>query len=134
MEADKAANGATELATKSAGKDSPNDTAPGLDAAEFMRLADSALATIEHAASEAECDLDADFVSAGVLEIEFADGAQMIVNRHEASRELWVAGRSGAHHFRWDGQRWVDTRSGDELFDLVSAMASRMAGCTVRLG
>lgn len=120
--------------TNGIGKDSPNGAAPGLDAADFMRLADAALAAIERAVSEGEGDIDADFVSAGVLEIEFADGGQMIVNRHEASREIWVAGRSGAHHFRWDGDHWVDTRSGAELFDLISEMASRMAGCVIRLG
>ena len=47
-----------------------------------------------------------------MLEIEFADGSKIIVNRHGAAREIWVAARSGGFHFRWDGAAWRDTRDG----------------------
>ncbi|MDW8468288.1 MAG: iron donor protein CyaY [Burkholderiales bacterium] len=35
-----------------------------------------------------------------MLEIEFDDGAKIVVNRHTPAREIWVAARSGGLHFR----------------------------------
>lgn len=69
----------------------------------------------------------------GVLEIEFEDGSKMIINRHAAAKEIWVAARSGGHHFRHDGSQWRDTRDGSELFASVSRLASEQAGAPVAL-
>jgi CyaY protein len=91
------------------------------------------LARIEQGIIDAEIDADASFVSDGVLEVEFEDGGKMIVNRHDVSRQIWVAGRTGAYHFLWDGQGWVDTRSGQSLLAVVSGLASEMAGQRVVL-
>ena len=70
---------------------------------------------------------------AGVLEIEFADSSKVIVNRHAAAREIWLAARSGGFHFRWDGTAWRDTRDGTELFAALSRIASLQAGQPVKL-
>jgi CyaY protein len=79
--------------------------------------------------------VDADFEQkeGGVLEVEFADGSKLIVNRHAAAREIWLAARSGGFHFRWDGSAWRDTRDGTELFAALSRAASQQAGHAVRL-
>jgi CyaY protein len=79
--------------------------------------------------------VDADFElrEGGILEIEFDDGSKMIVNRHGAAREIWVAARSGGFHFRWDGAAWRDTRSGEELFAALSELLSRQLGRRVDL-
>ena len=69
----------------------------------------------------------------GVLEIEFEDGSKMIINRHGAAREIWVAARSGGFHFRHDGTAWRDTRDGSELFAAVSRLASLQGGTPVVL-
>lgn len=114
-------------------KDSGNPAPPSLDASEFARESAAALAHIEQGVIEADIDADAGFVSDGVLEIEFEDGGKMIVNRHDASRQVWVAGRTGAYHFRWNGEGWVDTRSGEPLMAVVSGLASEMAGRRVEL-
>lgn len=108
--------------------------APALGALEFAREAAAVLARIEQGILDANVDADADFVSDGVLEVEFDDGAKMIVNRHDVSREIWLAGRTGAFHFRWDGAGWVDTRSGESIWRVVSTLASQMAGQRVVLG
>jgi CyaY protein len=66
-----------------------------------------------------------------VLEIEFPDGSRIIVNRHSAAQEIWVAARSGGYHFRFDGSAWVDTRDKRELLAALSALIteqSRTAG------
>ncbi|KXB30714.1 iron donor protein CyaY [Dechloromonas denitrificans] len=100
---------------------------------EFNALADAALARIEAALEACEADIDFELAAGGVLEIEFADGSKIIVNRHAVAREIWVAAKAGGFHFRWDGQSWLDTRDGAELMAKLSALASQQAGEVVTL-
>jgi CyaY protein len=57
----------------------------------------------------------------------------MVINRHGAAREIWVAAPSGGYHFRWDGTAWRDTREGAELFGLLSRLVSACSGQAVLL-
>ena len=100
---------------------------------EFAVLAEGALAALERAFEQALPDADLQAKGEGVLEIEFDDGSKMVINRHAAAREIWVAARSGGHHFRHDGRAWRDTRDGSELFATVSRLASEHAGAPVVL-
>ena len=102
-----------------------------MDDPRFEVAAEEALERLEHALEGLELDFERK--EGGVLEIEFDDGAKMIVNRHSAARELWVAARSGGFHFRWDGSAWRDKRSGEEFFAALSALLSRELGRGVRL-
>ena len=104
-----------------------------MDDKEFNALADGVLARIETALEASDADLDFELAAGGVLEIEFADGSKIIVNRHGVAREIWVAARAGGFHFRWDGISWLDTRDGAELMGKLSALASQQAGETVSL-
>ena len=99
---------------------------------EFNALADAVLKRIEARLDAADADLDSAMTSGGVLEIEFADGAKIIVNRHSAAQEIWVAAPSGGFHFRWDGQSWRDTRGGNELTAELTRLVSRQVGEEVR--
>jgi CyaY protein len=101
--------------------------------AEFDRVANAALQEIERRLEACGADLDFELKEGGVLEVEFADGSKVIINRHGAAREIWVAARSGGFHFRWDGAAWRDTRDGGELFAALSRVASEQAGEPVRL-
>lgn len=105
-----------------------------MDDKDFNQLADSALARIEAALEASDADLDFELAAGGVLEIEFADRSKIIVNRHGAAKEMWVAARAGGFHFRWDGSAWLDTRDGSELMAKLSALASQQAGEPVELG
>jgi len=109
-----------------AGKMSMTDT-------EFEALAERALAAVEHAIEATGLDVDLQFKGAGVLEIEFHDGSRMIVNRHAAAREIWVAAKSGGFHFCHDGKAWRDTRDGAELFAVLSGLVSAQGGAPVTL-
>jgi CyaY protein len=104
-----------------------------MDAHEFAERADAALGRIEAALEESGIEADVELKEGGVLEIEFADGSRMVINRHGAARELWVAARSGGFHFRWDGTAWRDTRDGAELFAALSKLVSAQSGQLVRL-
>ena len=101
---------------------------------EFNALADAVLKRIETGLEDSGIDLDFALVSAGVLEIEFADGSKIIVNRHGAAKEMWVAARSGGFHFRWNGHEWRDTRDNGELLAALSALVSAQVGEPVSLG
>lgn len=101
---------------------------------EFNQLADAMLARIESSLEAAEADLDFEIKPGGVIEIEFDDGSKVIVNRHTAAREIWVAARSGGYHFRPDGERWVATRNGEELMAALSRCLSEQASEPVVLG
>lgn len=104
-----------------------------MNESEFERLADETLAALERALEEALPEADVRFKGAGVLEIEFDDGAKIVVNRHTPAREIWVAARSGGLHFRRDGTAWRDTRDGSELFAALSRLVSAHAGQPVEL-
>ena len=104
-----------------------------MDEREFETRAAQALAALEQALEAAELDADFERKEGGILEIEFEDGAKIIVNRHAAAREIWVAARSGGFHFRWDGAAWRDTRDGSELFAALSKLVSLQLGRGVRL-
>jgi CyaY protein len=102
-----------------------------MDPVEFEAAADAALELIEQAFERLELDFERK--EGGVLEVEFDDGSKIIVNRHSAAREIWVAARSGGFHFRPDGAAWRDTRSGEELLDALSRLVSDQLGRRVLL-
>lgn len=104
-----------------------------MDEREFNRLADAMLARIEAALEASASDLDFEIKPGGVIEIEFDNGTKVIVNRHTAAREIWVAARSGGYHFRPQGERWLATRDGEELMAALSRCLSEQAGAPVEL-
>ena len=102
-------------------------------ATDFDALASAALEQIEQALDESGADVDFELKEGGVLELEFADGSKIIVNRHGAAQEIWVAARSGGFHFRWDGSAWRDTRSGSELFAALAGLIGEQGGRAIAL-
>ena len=100
---------------------------------DFNAHAEGTLAAIIRALEASGADCDCEFKGDGVLELEFEDGSKIIVNRHGPAREIWVAAKSGGYHFRFDGERWVNTRDGDELFAALSRCVSEQSGAPVVL-
>lgn len=104
---------------------------------EFIALAEQTLGAIEAAFERAAEESDADIESSrsgNVLEIEFVDnGSKIIVNSQTPMQEIWVAARSGGFHFRREGERWINTRDGSDLFDTLSATASAQAGMALTI-
>jgi CyaY protein len=105
-----------------------------MDEDEFNKLADAMLVDIEQALEDCGSDIDYEVKSGGAVEIEFDDGSKVIVNRHSAAREIWIAARSGGYHFRPEGAKWVGTRSGEELFAVLSRVIGEQSGMAVHLG
>ncbi|HWT54676.1 MAG TPA: iron donor protein CyaY [Rhodocyclaceae bacterium] len=103
---------------------------------EFNALADAMLARIEQALENCTADIDFELKDGGVLEITCeSDGgsSKVIVNRHTAAREIWVAARSGGFHFRHDGGNWVGTRDGEALMSVIARCLGEQTGEDVSL-
>lgn len=100
---------------------------------EYTRLAEATLARIEQVLEAADAELDFELAPGGILEIEFANGSKIIINKQGATQEIWVAAKSGGYHYRWDGTHWRDTRSGEELFAALAGFASAQAGHSISL-
>ncbi len=108
-----------------------------MDEREFNGQADAMLAYIEQALESCSLDVDYELLPGGIIEIDFpGGGGKIVINRHAAAREIWVAARSGGFHFRCeDGQakRWVGTRDGVELMAALSRCMSEQSGERVAL-
>ena len=105
-----------------------------MNESEFNELAEKMLARLEGALEHCDADLDYSRIGDGILEIEFDDDSKIVVNRHAAAREIWVAARSGGYHFRWADGLWWDTRDGTELMAALSREISAHAQTSVELG
>ena len=100
---------------------------------EFNALADGMLARIEQALEACDADIDFELKDGGVLEITCDNGSKIIINRHTAAREIWVAARSGGFHFRHDAGGWVGTRDGEALMAAISRCLSEQTGEAITL-
>jgi CyaY protein len=99
---------------------------------EFHLAVDDVLARIERAAEASEA-IETDLES-GILTLGCPDGSRIIVNRQTASREIWVAARSGGFHYAWRDGAWRDTRSSAELFAALREIVAAQAGERLSFG
>lgn len=97
-----------------------------MDEREFERLSEEALLRLERAL-EAN-DIDFEWLPGRILEIDCAEGGPVVIHRHLPSQELWLASRSGAFHFWFDGALWRDTRGSGDLFGLLSRLVGDQTG------
>ncbi len=102
---------------------------------DFERAADSTLQELERALGD-DADFEVD-LSMGILTIEFADGTKYVVNSHRAARQIWMAADRTAWHFdRVAGvnpDRWVATKTGEELREALGGALLRKLGRPVKL-
>lgn len=104
------------------------DAPSGLTDAQYDAAVQAALSRIERTVDRwLEDDvIDIDTArTGGMLTMSLPDRSQLIVNAQPPLQELWLAARRGGFHFKLDGAgQWIDTRSGDEFFRVLSACAS----------
>jgi CyaY protein len=104
----------------------------GTEESEFIAAAERTLDAIEAAIEASGADIDANRAG-NVLTVELADGSKIIVNSQTPMRQIWVAARSGGHHYEWRDGAWRDTRDGSELFAALSRFVSAQGGVAVLL-
>ncbi len=101
-----------------------------LNSSEFDQIVDQTLIQIEDAIEDLDTDIDYDTVS-GILTLEFADLSKIIINRQIATKQLWVAAKSGGFHFNYTAGLWQDERSAISLQQKLSELISLQAGQTL---
>ena len=98
---------------------------------EYMDQAEALLARIEACCDRINEQTDADIDNqrvGGMVTLTFANGTQIIVNLQKPLQEVWLAARAGGFHYKFDGQRWMDTKGGGEFFANLARYASEQAG------
>ncbi|MEZ8619081.1 iron donor protein CyaY [Vibrio splendidus] len=94
---------------------------------EFHQLVDIQMQNIEEAIDESEADVDYE-VTGNVMTLEFENRSQIIINRQEPMREIWLASKSGGFHFKLVDDKWTCSKTGMELFEMVKEECVKHAG------
>lgn len=85
---------------------------------EFHQLVDVKMQIIEEMIDDSGADIDYE-TSGNVMTLEFEDRSQIIINRQEPMKEIWLASKSGGFHFALVDQQWVCSKTGLELIAMV---------------
>lgn len=94
---------------------------------EFNELADAVFDRIEQTIDACGADIECN-LNGPVLELEFGDGSQIVINRHAPNREIWLAAKSGGFHYAHQDGLWVSRRDGSELFSNLGRLVKIGAG------
>ncbi|CAH7200151.1 frataxin CyaY [Vibrio chagasii] len=94
---------------------------------EFHQLVDIQMQKIEEAIDESEADIDYE-VTGNVMTLEFENRSQIIINRQEPMKEIWLASKSGGFHFKLVDDKWTCSKTGMELFEMVKEECVKHAG------
>ncbi|MBY7733316.1 MULTISPECIES: iron donor protein CyaY [Vibrio] len=94
---------------------------------EFHQLVDIQMQNIEEAIDESEADIDYE-VTGNVMTLEFENRSQIIINRQEPMKEIWLASKSGGFHFKLIDDKWTCSKTGMELFEMVKEECVKHAG------
>ncbi len=63
------------------------------------------------------------------MTLTFGNRTQIVVNLQPPLHEVWLAAKAGGYHYRFDGDRWMDTKGlGSEFFEDLERQASAQAG------
>lgn len=75
-------------------------------------------------------DLDAQRTG-GLLEVVFPDRSRLVINKQPPLQEIWLASRAGGFHFAWNGDCWIETRSGSDFASVFDREVSLQAGLSL---
>ena len=81
---------------------------------------------IEESIDNSGADIDYE-MSGNVMTLEFADRSQIIINRQEPMHEIWLASKSGGFHFQLMQDKWICSKTGVELFEMVKEECEKHA-------
>jgi CyaY protein len=98
---------------------------------DYLDRAEALLRAIEQACDRLNDTTDADIDNqrvGGMITLTFSNGSQIIINLQKPLQEVWMAARAGGFHYRFDGQRWMDTKGAGEFFGHLTRYASEQSG------
>ncbi|MEI6733680.1 MAG: iron donor protein CyaY [Comamonadaceae bacterium] len=101
---------------------------------EFLDLAENLLRSVEASCDRINdqnlADIDNQRVG-GMVTLVFSNRSQIVINLQKPLHEVWLAAKSGGYHFKFDGQRWSDSKGQGEFFSILSRFASEQAACSL---
>lgn len=86
-----------------------------MNSSEFKQLADETLNNLSELLEKADSEykLEIDLLD-GILNIQLSDGGQYVINKHDASMQIWLSSPvSGATHFSYYNGRWISSDGRD---------------------
>ncbi len=98
---------------------------------EFLDRAESVLRAVEASCDRINDTTDADIDNqrtGGMVTLVFANKSQIVINLQKPLHEIWLAARSGGHHYKFSSELWRDTRDSSEFFENLSHFSSEQAG------
>lgn len=103
-----------------------------MNEAAFNDLVEQTLMDIEDAVDNSGLDIDCEN-SGGVLTLTLDDGSVIIFSRQIASRELWVAARSGGYHLMYKDSQWYCEKQQQSLSELFAVITKEQAGAIIEM-
>jgi CyaY protein len=106
-----------------------------MNESEFRKIAEQTIEDIQDAVDNCDADIDYDEIG-GVLTLEFENDSKIIFSKQGAMNQLWMAAKSGGFHFDFNqdkGQWMCDGGDKEELYSMLSRLATEQAGETVQL-
>lgn len=99
---------------------------------EYNAMLDRLMQAVEDAVDEqAPDDIDCE-AGPGMLTLK-CRGGHIVISRQPPLKQLWLAAKSGGHHFAWQDGQWICTRSGREFFQMLDEAISQQAGLSLKL-
>ena len=98
--------------------------------AEFSTRYEETLIAIEDAVENSGTDLDYETVN-DILTLTCPDGSAIIITRQSATRQLWVAAKSGGFHFDMTPGTWVCDTDGETLAVKLGSICRSQAGADI---
>jgi len=98
---------------------------------DFNSRYEQTLLAIEDAVEESGEDLDYESVN-DILTLTCTDGTAIIITRQSATRQLWLAARSGGFHFDMHDSSWLCDSDGETLYDKLSAICLEQGGVSIQ--
>ena len=100
----------------------------------FERRAEHTLRLLEKRLCSFDPDeIDPDLAS-DVLTITVLNRDKIIINRHRAARQIWVAAMRKAWHFNEDAMGlWTIEKTGEELWTTVESVLSSLLGKNINI-
>ena len=97
--------------------------------AEFDKVAEAMIRRIERAVSTFDPDEIEVEMSGDVLNLTHSSGQKIVINRHRAARQIWMAAQRKAWHFDpdADGKTWKvgDAELVSQLEQVLTSLLSR---------
>lgn len=94
---------------------------------EYHQIVDEVFSQLEEAIDDSGSDIDYEIIG-NVMNLEFDDRSQIVINKQEAMKEIWLASKSGGFHFSYIDEKWICSKSGSEFFSFVKNECDKHAG------